>query len=102
MRQAIVLLTLFFSATVPAKAGELPACAKTGAKSVMFNGKPALKLSDVATCPAGSYEIIPNVQVEGEPMVHINTGVSGCKADKSPNVIVNGKAAATAGDVACQ
>ncbi len=79
----------------------LPACAKTGAASVMFNGKPALKLADVAACPAGSFEIIPNVMVEGQPMVHFNTGVGGCVAGASPNVIVNGKAVTSTGDVAC-
>ncbi len=86
---------------VAASANELPSCAKTGAKSVMFNSKPALKLSDVAACPSGSYEIIPNVMIEGEPMVHFNSGVAGCVAGGSPNIIVNGKSATTAGDVAC-
>lgn len=85
----------------PALAQGLPPCAKTGAASVMFNGKAALKLADVATCPAGSFEIIPNVMVEGQPMVHFNTGVAGCIASASPNVIVGGKTVTSKGDVAC-
>lgn len=88
-------------AAAPSFAQTFPACAKTGAKSVFFNGKPALKLEDVATCPPGSFTVIPNVMIEGQPMVHFNTGVSGCLASGSPNIIVNGKAATAKGDVAC-
>ena len=85
----------------PALTQSLPACAKTGAASIMFNGKLALKLADVADCPAGSFEIIPNVMVEGQPMVHFNTGIGGCVAGASPNVIVDGKAVTSTGDVTC-
>ncbi|MGL4490617.1 MAG: hypothetical protein ACRCU5_14355 [Rhizobiaceae bacterium] len=102
MRKFIVFIALSLSSTSVSFGQETPACAKTGASSVRINGKPALKLSDVAACPAGSFEIIPNVRIEGEPMVHINTGVAGCSDTKSPNVFVNGKATTTAGDVTCQ
>ncbi len=98
--KALLAATLLII-TAPALAQGLPGCAKTGAASVMFNSKPALKLADVAACPAGSFEIIPNVMIEGQPMVHFNTGVSGCIAGASPNVIVGGKAVTTTGDVAC-
>lgn len=98
MRRAALLP---FIIAFPAAAEDFPACAKTGAASVMFNGKPALKLSDVATCPPGTWVIIPNMMIEGEPMVHFNTGVAGCAADGSPNIIVDGKTATSAGDVAC-
>ena len=100
MRKTAILLAVTIA--FPAIGADLPACAKTGAASVMFNGKPALKLSDVAACPPGTWAIIPNMMIEGEPMVHFNTGVAGCTATASPNVIVNGKAANTAGDVNCQ
>ena len=99
MRKTAFMLAIMIP--FPALATDLPACAKTGAASVMFNGKPALKLSDVAGCPQGTWAIIPDMMIEGEPMVHFNTGVAGCVATSSPNVIVNGKSAATAGDVAC-
>lgn len=74
----------------------MPDCVKTGAATVFFNGKPALKLADVAACPPGSFEIIPNVMIEGQPMVHL----SGCAAG-SPNVSVGGKSANTLGDSPC-
>ncbi|MGB8817306.1 MAG: hypothetical protein WCC66_05215 [Rhizobiaceae bacterium] len=99
MRLLIAALALF--AAAPAFAQTFPACAKTGARSVFFNGKPALKLEDVAACPPGSFEIIPNVMIEGQPMVHFNTGVAGCAAAGSPNVTAGGKAATTSGDVTC-
>ena len=102
MRKLIIILAVFYWSTVPAFAEELPACTKTGAKSVYFNGKPAVKLGDVTTCPAGSYEIIPNVIIEGQPLVHFNTGVAGCVSGASPHVVVDGKAVTTAGDVDCQ
>ncbi len=99
MRKTVILLTIMLA--FPAIAADLPSCAKTGAASVMFNGKPALKLSDVVACPQGTWAIIPNMMIEGEPMVHFNTGVAGCVANGSPNVIVDGRQANTAGDVAC-
>lgn len=99
MRTTAILCAL--TIPFPAIAANLPACAKTGAASVMFNGKPALKLSDVVACPQGTWAIIPNMMIEGEPMVHFNTGVAGCVANGSPNVIVDGKSATSAGDVAC-
>ena len=84
---------------VPAQenpAAALPSCVKTGAVSVFFNGKPALKLADVAACPAGSFEIIPNIVIEGQPMVHL----TGC-ATGSTNVFAGGKASNTTGDTPC-
>jgi uncharacterized Zn-binding protein involved in type VI secretion len=100
MRAALLIIALFAAAPAPAQA--LPACAKTGAKTVFFNGKPALKISDAAACPAGSFEIIPNIIIEGEPAVHFTTGIGNCVSGASPNVIMNGKAATAAGDIACQ
>lgn len=82
-------------------ADSLPPCARTGAKSVFFNGLPALKQSDMASCPAGSYDLVPGVTIEGEPMVTVNPGVANCFATASANIIVNGKGVNRAGDVAC-
>ncbi len=101
MQKSLVFLALFAFMTVAAHSEYLPACAKSSAATVMFNGKPALKLSDAAACPAGSFQIIPNMMIEGEPMVHFNAGAAGCTATTSPNVIANNKAANTVGDVAC-
>ena len=74
----------------------LPSCVKSGAVSVFFNGKPALKLADVAACPPGSFELIPNIVIESQPMVHL----TGC-ATGSTNVMAGGKASNTTGDAPC-
>ena len=46
-------LSLFLSAVLPlsaqAQTANLPACAASGSSSVFINGRPALRLSDVAT-----------------------------------------------------
>jgi uncharacterized Zn-binding protein involved in type VI secretion len=102
MDNLIGFLVVSYLSITTVYAQEIPDCAKTGAASVVFNGKPALKLADVVTCPPSSYEIIPNVVIEGQPMVHFNTGVAGCKSEGSPNVIVNGKVSNTVGAVICQ
>ncbi len=91
-----ILAVLILCLPFPALAENMPACAKTGAKSVFFNGAPALKLSDVIACPPGSWTLIPNIVIEGEPMVHLNCATSG-----SANVIAGGEAANTVGDTAC-
>lgn len=67
----------------------------------MINGRPALRLSDVALCPAGSYAIIPGMIIEGEPMVQVNPGMAECATSASPDVIVDGQGANRVGDVAC-
>jgi uncharacterized Zn-binding protein involved in type VI secretion len=97
-----LLVSALLLIPAPSLAQSLPACANTGAASVMFNGKPALKLADVATCPAGSFEIIPNAMIGGQPMVHFNTGIGGFVADAGPHVMVDGKAVTSTGDVSCQ
>lgn len=83
----------------------LPDCALTGSASVMIGGRPALRLSDVARCPAGLYEIIPSIRIEGQPMVHIkpvaNETVT-CTAAGDPTVSAGGKAATRLGDANCR
>ena len=98
--KSLIAAAQLIAATL-ALAQPLQSCARSGAVSVFFNGKPALKLADVVACPAGSFEIIPNVMIEGQPMVHFNTGVGGCLSGSSPNVLVDGKAVTSTGDVAC-
>lgn len=94
------VLTLLLPA-LPAAAQELPACAVTGASSVMINGRPALRLSDVAACPPGLFEPVPGVFVEGEPAVRFVAPAEGCVAVGSSDVAVGGAGAMRAGDVVC-
>lgn len=94
------VLTLLLPA-LPAAAQELPACAVTGASSVMINGRPALRLSDVAACPPGLFEPVPGVFVEGEPAVRFVAPAEGCVAAGSSDVTVGGAGAMRAGDVVC-
>ncbi|WP_186394195.1 PAAR domain-containing protein [Stappia sp. TSB10GB4] len=97
----ISLALLLPLSSMPAAAQDLPACAVTGAASVMINGRPALRLSDVAACPPGLFETVPGVFVEGEPAVRSATPAQGCVAAGSANVTIDGTGAARAGDVAC-
>lgn len=97
--RVICVLALLLLPVLPAAAQELPACAVTGAASVMINGRPALRLSDVAACPPGLFEPVPGVFVEGEPAVRFVA--QGCVAAGSANVTIEGTGAARTGDVAC-
>lgn len=99
MRVAFVLALL--APALPAATQELPACAVTGASSVMINGRPALRLSDVAACPPGLFETVPGVFVEGEPAVRFVAPVEGCVAVRSSDVTINGAGAVRAGDAVC-
>lgn len=94
---------LFPFALIPALAegAEMPACAVTGAKSVFINGRPALRLADVAGCPAGMFETVPGLFIEGQPAVRLAAPREGCIATGSSNVIAGGGMAPRAGDVAC-
>jgi uncharacterized Zn-binding protein involved in type VI secretion len=84
-----------------ASGAELPACAVTGAKSVFINGRPALRLADVAGCPAGMFETVPGLFIEGQPAVRLSAPKDGCIATGSSNVIAGGGMAPRAGDAAC-
>ena len=99
MRVAFVLALL--APALPALAQDMPACAVTGASSVMINGRPALRLSDVAACPPGLFEPIPGVLVEGEPAVRFVAPVEGCVAAGSSDVTIGGAGAVRAGDAVC-
>ncbi|MGE0503011.1 MAG: hypothetical protein AB7O76_18890 [Rhizobiaceae bacterium] len=88
-------------ASSPALGQGFPACARSGSHVLSFNGLPALRLSDVAACPAGSYTIVQGLVIDGEPMVQFNPVGKDCVTGASPNVIVNGQAATRAGDVVC-
>mgnify|MGYP003591228430 CR=1 FL=1 len=82
----------------------IPACAMSGATSVMFNGKPALRLSDVINCPPESYQIVQSVMIEGQPMVQFKpaAGEKGnCTVKPSNDITVEGKATQALGDVTC-
>lgn len=102
---AFALLVAAGLAPAPLRADPLPDCALKGASSVMIGGRPALRLSDVARCPASLYEVIPSIQIEGQPMVHFRTGTTekaNCTATGDATVIVEGKPATRLGDVNCQ
>lgn len=89
-----------------AQAGSpLPACAMSGAASVMIGGRPVLRLSDVAACPPELYEVVPSLRIEGQPAVRFRAGggITGtCSATGDPSVRFEGQAAPRLGDVECR
>ncbi|WP_349434954.1 PAAR domain-containing protein [Pararhizobium sp. A13] len=99
-----ILILAFAVPAVADDAPPLPACALSGATSVMIGGQPALRMSDVANCPPELYEIVPSIFIEGQPVVHFRSGagVKGdCSAKGDPSVMLEGEAAQRTGDVAC-
>lgn len=97
----IALAFALLPPALPAVAQDMPACAVTGASSVMINGRPALRLSDVAACPLGLFEPVPGVFVEGEPAVRFVAPAEGCVVVGSSDVTIDGVGAVRAGDVVC-
>lgn len=79
----------------------LPVCATNGASSVFINGRPALRLSDVAGCPEGMFETIPGVFVEGQPAVRFVAPRGACAGGGSADVLIGSAPAGRAGDAAC-
>lgn len=98
---AALAMTVLMPVSAWAADAELPACAVTGAKSVFINGRPALRLGDVAGCPAGMFETVPGLFIEGQPAVRLAAPREGCIATGSANVIAGGGMAPRAGDAAC-
>ncbi|PLX39100.1 MAG: hypothetical protein C0606_00715 [Hyphomicrobiales bacterium] len=101
---AAVLGLALIAQSTPARAGDIPACAKTGAMSVMIGGRPAYRVSDLAGCPPELVEVSPNVMIGGEPVAHLRSGQAGkstCLTAGSANVTVNGKQAQRMGDANC-
>ncbi|MCO6186461.1 PAAR domain-containing protein [Rhizobium sp. L1K21] len=102
---SLAFMTVDPSAVFAGKADLLPACAQSGASSVFFNGKPALKMSDVVNCPPELIEIIPSITIEGQPLVLLRSGTgekARCQTRGSSNITAGGKAAQTAGDAECE
>lgn len=98
--RAMLTAVLTLTAT-SIQAADLPPCARTGAATVTINGRPALKLGDVALCPPGSFSIVQGMTIEGEPMVQFNPASPDCLAGSSADVIVDGQGANRIGDIAC-
>lgn len=99
-----ILILAFAAPTVADDAPALPACALSGATSVMIGGQPALRMSDVANCPPELYEIVPSIFIEGQPVVHFRSGTGAkgdCSAKGEPSVMLEGEAAQRTGDVNC-
>ena len=99
-----VLILAFAASALGDDAPPLPACALSGATSVMIGGQPALRLSDVANCPPDLYEVVPSIFIEGQPIVHFRSGAvakGDCSAKADPSVMLEGEAAQRMGDVAC-
>lgn len=100
----LAYLVLPVSTALAQDADTLPACAQTGASTVFFNGKPALKMSDVVNCPPELVEIVPDITIEGEPMVRLRSGTgekARCTAQGSADIEVRGKPAQASGDADC-
>lgn len=76
-----------------------PLCVTGGSPNVVIEGKPALRLSDVANCDPSTYEVNESFFVNGEPSVRLiarpdsQTGTSG-----AASVIVEGAPASRVGD----
>lgn len=101
---AAVLILGFTGVAGASDTAPLPACALSGATSVMIGGQPALRMSDVANCPPELYEIVPSIFIEGQPVVHFRSGTGAkgdCFAKGDPSVMLEGEAAQRTGDVAC-
>ncbi len=102
---AAVLILGFAGIAVADDAVPLPACALSGATSVMIGGQPALRMSDVVNCPPELYEIVPSIFIEGQPVVHFRSGAGAkgdCSAKSDPSVMLEGEAAQRTGDVVCK
>ena len=105
MPRALAVVAGLLLPPLSAVAQDIPPCALTGSMSVMIGGKPALRLSDVAKCPPELYEVINSITIEGQPMVHFKSGISGkttCSARGDKTVTVEGNGAQTLGDVICK
>ena len=101
----LILTALLTIGPSLAAAQTIPACALSGSMTMMIEGKPALRLSDVANCPPELYVILNSIQIDGQPMVHFKSGTSGdtdCLAKGSNTVSAEDKQASTMGDVRCQ
>lgn len=77
--------------------GSAPGCALLGSESVRVEGLGMLRLGDVAACPGLSYEIVPNVMINGQPAVRL-TPRPDCASKGSDSVLVNGAVASRQGD----
>jgi uncharacterized Zn-binding protein involved in type VI secretion len=83
---------------------DIPGCAVTGSKTMMINGKPALRLSDVVMCPPDSYEIISSIMIDGQPMVRfkpVHFGKTRCAVLGDDTVVAENKAATPEGSLHC-
>ena len=83
---------------------DIPGCAVTGSKTVIINGKPALRLSDVIKCPPDSYEIISSMQIDGQPMVRfkpVHFGKTRCAVMGDTTVMAESEAATPQGSLHC-
>jgi uncharacterized Zn-binding protein involved in type VI secretion len=101
---ASIFMLAYAGSAVADDAPPLPGCALSGATSVMIGGKPALRMSDVVHCPPELYQIVPSIFIEGQPVVHFRSGQGAkgdCTAKGDPSVMLEGKAAQRAGDIAC-
>lgn len=98
-----VLLLLSWSGL--ALGQDVPGCVVTGSKTVTIGGKPALRLADVAMCPPDTYEIIPSLQVDGQPLVHfkpVHFGKTRCAImAESATVTAEGKSVASQDGAHC-
>ena len=83
---------------------DIPGCAVTGSKTMMINGKPALRLSDVVMCPPDSYEIISSIQIDGQPMVRfkpVHFGKTRCAVMADTTVMAENEAVTPQAAIPC-
>ncbi len=102
--KAIESALLLAVLAAPAWAGDIPPCALSGSPTVMIAGRPALRLADVARCPAALIEPIAGIMIDGQPMVHVRSGAvdeTACAARGEASVSADGRPAQGLGDVSC-
>ena len=105
VRSGLIVAVAILLPAGKAGADDIPACALSGSVSVMIAGKPALRMADVVHCPPELIEIIPGIQIEGQPMVHIRQGIAddtACTTTESGTVSAGKVNAQGLGDVACK
>lgn len=106
MRKTVAItLSALAAVASPALAQDTPACALSGSMTMMIDGKPALRLSDVAQCPPELYDVINSVGLDGQPLVHFKTDATNntaCAATGDQTVSIEGKQASRLGDIKCK
>ena len=100
----LTMALLVCALPVQAASNDLPGCATAGSPTVMIEGQPALRLSDVAACPPALYDIIASIRIEGQPMVRfksVKVGKMRCIPPTMLDTLAEEKPPSPDGEMAC-